>query len=73
MSDPTCPQCGNSNQKQIHGWEIQGVYDGILIWACQNCGHRWPRFSPPGRLHREATEIMNAVYLRRLAIEPPIH
>lgn len=62
--DIVCPQCGNDNQKTIYGVEIQGVYDGILIWGCQICGHRWPRFEPPGRLFDKGTEII-AEYVGR--------
>jgi uncharacterized membrane protein len=52
---PFCPQCDRGN---AHGYEIRGVYDGILLWRCQYCHHMWPRFSPPGRLHDEAMEII---------------
>lgn len=50
--DPTCPKCGNSDQSKVHGYEIRGVYDGILFWGCAVCGHKWPRFMPSsGRLY----------------------
>lgn len=27
------------------GVEIPGVYDGVLYWACPDCGARWHRWS----------------------------
>ncbi len=30
-------------QKQI-GIEIPGVYDGVIVWQCPDCGHKWKRF-----------------------------
>jgi 5-methylcytosine-specific restriction endonuclease McrA len=47
----TCPVCGNDNQSCITGYEIRGIYDGVLIWICSKCDHQWPRFHPPGRLY----------------------
>lgn len=38
--DITCT-CGNT---EIVGIEVQGVYDGILIWHCLACQRMWPRF-----------------------------
>lgn len=49
-----CPFCGNL---VVLGVEVQGVYDGTLIWEC-GVHHRWPRFPPPGRLHDMAVEII---------------
>jgi len=42
------------------GIEVQGVYDGILIWKCEKCNHMWPRFSEENseRLHKKALEII---------------
>lgn len=50
-----CPKCGvnlryESEQEQgtlfsrLIGYDIRGVYDGVLYWACPDCGvafHRW--------------------------------
>jgi hypothetical protein len=50
-----CPDCGLRFQ-----WipvEHPEVFDGILIWQCQVCGHRWPRFAT-GRLHEAALRIL---------------
>lgn len=38
-----CPQCGNEEQGKICGWEICGVYDGVLFWVCLRCHHAFPR------------------------------
>ena len=27
------------------GIEYPGIYDGVLIWSCPDCGHSWPRFT----------------------------
>jgi len=45
------------------GYEVSGIYDGILIWGCEDCGHKWPRFAPDAqsgysRLHDKAVEII---------------
>lgn len=55
MGDPPCPQCKG---KDPFGVEIRGVYDGILLWECRYCGHRWPRFPEGTGLHRRATEMI---------------
>jgi len=40
MSDPRCPECGSDI---VCGWEIPGVYDGILFWVCMACDTAYPR------------------------------
>lgn len=44
------------------GIEVQGVYDGVLIWKCQDCEHMWPRFLGGDpyweRLHNKAKDII---------------
>lgn len=45
---------------RVIGMNIQGVYDGVLIWCCPDCGHHWPRF-PDGRLHVAAMKIICGV------------
>ena len=42
--DEKCPECGF---EAYLGYEVMGVYDGVLYWACPNCGHAWPRFTAP--------------------------
>lgn len=41
------------------GYEVRGVYDGVLIWSCPDCGHLWPRFGE-GNLHSKALEVIEA-------------
>lgn len=41
----------------IIGVEVQGVYDGILIWRCGVCGKMWPRFNE-GKRYRVAQELI---------------
>jgi Zn ribbon nucleic-acid-binding protein len=42
MSDErTCPKC---QSKEYIGIEIRGVYDGVLFWRCQSCGHEYHRW-----------------------------
>jgi hypothetical protein len=49
---PTCPNCGNV--WNLAGIEVRGMYDGVAIWWCQQCQHRWPRFPVGTRLHDQA-------------------
>ena len=30
-------------KKEI-GIEIPGLYDGVAVWQCPECGHKWKRF-----------------------------
>ena len=50
-----CPGCQATLQGRAIGVEVQGVYDGVLYWACPDCGHAWPRWSDGrlGQLSRE--------------------
>ena len=42
-TDPDgCPECGF---EAYLGYEVLGVYDGVLYWVCPECGHAWPRFT----------------------------
>jgi hypothetical protein len=36
-----CPECA---YVAYLGYEVQGVYDGVLYWVCPACGHAWPRW-----------------------------
>lgn len=48
-------------QRRI-GIEVQGEYDGVLIWKCPDCKHVWPRFPNEGyweSLHNKAVNIVN--------------
>lgn len=42
------------------GIEVRGVYDGVLIWECPYCDHKWPRFSYEqwGNLHEKALNLI---------------
>lgn len=50
-----CPNCDVQEDPSRYfgfvGIEIQGIYDGVLIWVCPICKYKWPRFRPPGRLY----------------------
>jgi uncharacterized Zn finger protein len=35
-----CPACGSD---EVLGHEISSVYDGVLFWSCNECGHGWAR------------------------------
>ena len=59
-----CPNgCDNSYERdgkkysRIIGYEIRGVYDGVAFWMCPECGARWHRFDPPGRIHDAVEEF----------------
>lgn len=55
---------GVTHYSRCIGYQAQGVYDGVLIWMCPDCGHCWPRFQPDdngwSRLHDKAVEIIEA-------------
>lgn len=44
---------GKTHYSRMIGEEVRGVYDGVLIWHCPDCGGMWPRFSS-GFLYDEA-------------------
>lgn len=51
---------GETNFSRIIGIAIRGVYDGVLIWACPDCGHQWPRFPEGDRRHDKAVELIES-------------
>lgn len=36
-----CPQC---SFVEYVGYEVRGVYDGVLYWVCPACGLGFPRW-----------------------------
>jgi len=52
---------GATHYSRKMGYDFPGVYDGVLIWGCPDCGHCWPRFSQDTnvRLHDEALRIIH--------------
>lgn len=50
--------CPVDSSKEIVGIDVQGRYDGVLIWRCEKCGHLWPRFAE-GRLYDAAKEVIS--------------
>jgi hypothetical protein len=32
---------------RVIGWEVQGVYDGMLFYRCPDCGYAWHRWIDP--------------------------
>jgi len=46
------------------GYQERGVYDGVIIWHCPDCGHTWPRFRKDDPyymgLHYKALEIIES-------------
>lgn len=61
------PEDGPRHYSRMIGVEIPGVYDGVLYWACPDCGARWHRFKDEGwgvDLHEAA-----APYVERTAVE----
>jgi rubrerythrin len=43
LNPTTCPRCASPLGDRLIGVEVSGVYDGILVWCCPDCGHLWPR------------------------------
>ena len=37
-----CPHCGDTD---YIGFEVRGVYDGVLYWVCSKCNYAWARFT----------------------------
>lgn len=58
MSTVTCPQCEDDGPL---GVEVRGVYDGVLFWKCQACGHAWNRWPENSCRHRVAQGYVDAV------------
>jgi len=55
MTPPTCPDCRSHNRV---GVEVQGVYDGVLFWRCDDCPTDYHRFAPDHPLYRIAVKYM---------------
>jgi RNase P subunit RPR2 len=55
----TCPHCAanltDGVTSRVVGVEQPAVYDGVLYWACLDCGGRWHRF-PEGHYLRARAE-----------------
>jgi transposase-like protein len=47
----TCPQCGNDVPAKTIGYEVRGVYDGVLFWICAECNTAYQRWGHQDRLH----------------------
>jgi len=47
FEDGYCSCCGNDFQKEkpIIGYEVRGLYDGVLHWKCTNCNIYHYRFN----------------------------
>lgn len=63
MSTLTCPECGCNDESKMMGFEVRGVYDGVLWWECGSCGWAFPRDFGPGRrsdLSRKYADERNA-------------
>lgn len=43
------------------GFEVPEVYDGMLFWACPDCGGRWHRFSDGHPLRPKAEPYVTNV------------
>lgn len=50
--------CGAAPSGKDLGIEVQGVWDGILIWECGSCHKLRPRFEEIDKRWRIATEII---------------
>lgn len=75
-ADLICPGCGTSvPNADLLGMKVPGIYDGILVWTDQRCGHSWPRFEPDAgsgysRLHGKAVEIIAGWDRERADVNP---
>lgn len=50
-----CPGCQSD---AVAGWQISGVYEGPLFWACDGCGGVFHRWAQGTRLWRDAEKYM---------------
>lgn len=56
MIPAVCPHCtADLSGGRVIGINVQGVYDGILLWCCPDCDGRWHRW-PEGTRQRAAAE-----------------
>jgi len=53
----SCP-CGVEPSPRDFAINVQGVYDGALIYQCYSCNALRPRFNVPSILHDRAVEII---------------
>lgn len=58
--DLKCPSCSASGA-DLMGYEVRGVYDGVLFWACHKCGNAWARNGFQGK-RAELAEQYAATY-----------
>lgn len=49
---------GETHYSRQIGIEVRGVYDGVLIWQCPDCGHMWPRFPESDWRYAKAAELI---------------
>jgi len=50
---------GATHYSRLLGIEISGVYDGVLIWNCPDCGLYWPAVSEQwGYRYDKAIELI---------------
>lgn len=48
---------GVTHYSRLMGYDFPGIYDGVFIWGCPNCGGYWPRFTE-GHLNSRALDII---------------
>jgi len=56
-------ELGVTHYSRMIGVEVPGVYDGVLYWACPDCGAKWHRFKADGwgaGLHKAAQRYVDA-------------
>lgn len=49
----------NPDSKNSIGVEVRGVYDGVLYWQCDYCGHAWQRWPDGSRQHEQAKKYID--------------
>lgn len=60
MSTPElCPHCAaDLSANRVIGIEVQGVYDGVLLWSCPDCFAFWHRFPEGHDLRPPAERVL---------------
>ncbi len=49
-----------THYSRLIGYEEPGLYDGVLVWLCPDCGYSWPRFDKPSDLHYAGIKIIES-------------
>jgi hypothetical protein len=57
---------GGTHFSRVIGWDggRNGIYDGVVAWACPDCGGWWHRFPKGDPIRERVARMMNARHAR---------